>query len=458
MSTLAEAPADAFGRVEELYRSYRGDVYRSLLRDLRNHADAEDATQLVFLSAYRALERGGEPRIPRAWLLTIARNTAHRWRRARVARLEVELPAEQPGHGERTPVDVRDLWDALGTLPHAQRAAFVLHEAAGLSYDEVADRVGISHAAVESAVFRARRTLQSKLTVDGDSLTHDQAVRALPRLAAAKLTRAERESVEAHLHRCARCAAELERLRSGRRRLPRALALLPFPELPRRIAALLGLQGGSGAAAKVAAVAGVVAVGVGGAGGSAPPHSGAAVQPAVAGLLRPVAGTGLGSAPEGGRRPRPATARSSDARALPPAPAAPRRRGAEARVPAPVAHTAAGPAAPAASQPAGASGSGEPDAGAPDPPVPARPPAGEGVVAGTAETATAAVGTVAQTAETVAATGAGALDAGAAALADLTSSAPALPLVDGAPPSPAAAVPAVDLPGGQPPPLADLLG
>ncbi len=59
---------------ERLYRRHVHDVYRYVLAVLRNQADAEDATQATFLSAYRAFQRGEEPLKPRNWLLKIAHN------------------------------------------------------------------------------------------------------------------------------------------------------------------------------------------------------------------------------------------------------------------------------------------------------------------------------------------------------------------------------------------------
>ena len=59
---------------ERLYKRHVHEVYRYVLAVLRNQADAEDATQATFLSAYRAFTRGEEPLKPRNWLLKIAHN------------------------------------------------------------------------------------------------------------------------------------------------------------------------------------------------------------------------------------------------------------------------------------------------------------------------------------------------------------------------------------------------
>jgi hypothetical protein len=55
---------------------------------------------------------------------------------------------------------VRDVLDALGELPFNQRAALVMRELEGRSYAEIADTLGVSTAAVETLIFRARRGMR----------------------------------------------------------------------------------------------------------------------------------------------------------------------------------------------------------------------------------------------------------------------------------------------------------
>src|SRR5215469_2921929 len=59
---------------ERIYRAHVGDVYRYALAVTGNRADAEDVTQTTFMQAFRALERGEQPRKPRNWLITVAHN------------------------------------------------------------------------------------------------------------------------------------------------------------------------------------------------------------------------------------------------------------------------------------------------------------------------------------------------------------------------------------------------
>jgi len=150
---------------ESLYRQYVKDVYHYALALLRNPADAEDVTQTTFLNAYRAYIKGVEVEKPQNWLIKIAHNVA-RTRYARASRRVKEVPLEE--HVELIAVpeedrpDVQGVLDALGRLPFNQRSALVMRELEGRTYAEIADTIGVSVSAVETLIFRARRSLRLK--------------------------------------------------------------------------------------------------------------------------------------------------------------------------------------------------------------------------------------------------------------------------------------------------------
>jgi RNA polymerase sigma factor (sigma-70 family) len=147
---------------EQLYRRYVKDVYHYALALLRNPADAEDVTQTTFLNAYRAFKRGEEIRKPQNWLIKIAHNVA-RSRYSRISRRVREVPLEQHVDQLALPEDdkpnVEEVLIALGRLPFNQRAALIMRELEGRSYTEIADTLGVSVSAVETLIFRARRSL-----------------------------------------------------------------------------------------------------------------------------------------------------------------------------------------------------------------------------------------------------------------------------------------------------------
>lgn len=162
------SPGVAGARLGELYAEHSRLVYgicRMLLRDAN---EAEDATQQVFLAAYRNLLEGTEVRDSSAWLGTIARNAC---RRRATARMREPLPvADEPtlvslGVDEQAMgrEEAAALYAELAALPEKQREALVLRELYGMRYDEVAAALGTSRASVEALLFRGRRRLQRQL-------------------------------------------------------------------------------------------------------------------------------------------------------------------------------------------------------------------------------------------------------------------------------------------------------
>jgi RNA polymerase sigma-70 factor (ECF subfamily) len=152
-----------------LYERHSGSVFGYCLSRLGRREDAEDAVQTTFLQAFRSLRRGVVPLVESAWLIGIARNVCRaRWEAAgRELRLESACDPVELDQGNAAPEGRRDeligLQEALAQLPEQQRDAVLLRDWRGLSYDEVAEQLGVSHAAVETLIFRGRRTLAELL-------------------------------------------------------------------------------------------------------------------------------------------------------------------------------------------------------------------------------------------------------------------------------------------------------
>jgi RNA polymerase sigma factor (sigma-70 family) len=152
-----------------LYERQYPLVLRFCRSKLRSREDAEDAAQTTFFHALGSLRQGTVPTVETAWLLTIARNVClNRWdatrRRSRVevARDPHVLQAVAPGR-EDSDVDLIGLQDALGRLTEPQRRAILLREWQGLSYAEIATELELTESAVETLLFRARRSLAREL-------------------------------------------------------------------------------------------------------------------------------------------------------------------------------------------------------------------------------------------------------------------------------------------------------
>jgi RNA polymerase sigma factor (sigma-70 family) len=160
--SLLGRPADR--SFEQLYRKHARDVYQYALAVLSNPADAEDVTQTTFLNAYRAFQKGERPEKPHNWLIAIAHNVCRmRWRQAGSRPKEVAFDeAPEPVAPEQDRPDLAEVLTALSQLSFNQRAALVMRELEGRSYQEISEVLGVSVSAVEALLFRARRRLQLK--------------------------------------------------------------------------------------------------------------------------------------------------------------------------------------------------------------------------------------------------------------------------------------------------------
>src|SRR5919106_2152877 len=155
--------------VADLFEEHSRRIYAHCLKRLRSREEAEDAVQATYLSACRHLMRGFEPETAQAWLLKVADNECITRLRSssRRARAEsghdVEMIEETIAAPERAPDELFGIEQALATLPEQQRRAILLREWQGLSYREVASELGLTQSAVETLLFRARRSLAQAL-------------------------------------------------------------------------------------------------------------------------------------------------------------------------------------------------------------------------------------------------------------------------------------------------------
>ena len=256
---VTETGLVASREVDDLYRRHGGEVYRYAYAVLGNHADAEDVTQTTFLNAYRSLEQGVRPRKPANWLLTIASNAIkQRFRQERVRPRQVELHdriADTASDDDDDPT-MGELLAALSKIPPQQRQAIVLREFEGRSYAEVAEILGVTTTALETLLFRARRSLAEELE---HQLTCTDAQLAISRAADGRLGRKERRRLRDHLAECPDCA-HFARLQQRHRRALRGLMLVP---IPLSLSVFKGMEGTATAAVVPAAGASVAAVGAG---------------------------------------------------------------------------------------------------------------------------------------------------------------------------------------------------
>src|SRR6188474_1922606 len=222
---VTETSQAASRALDDLYREHGAAVFRYALAVLGNRADAEDVTQTTFLNAYRSLEQGVRPRKPANWLLTIASNAIkQRFRQDQARPRTVELDDRIAGHeADDEGPTVGEVLTALSKIPPQQRQAIVLREFEGRSYGEIADILGVTTSALETLLFRARRSLAEELQ---HHLTCTEAQLAVSRAADGRLGRKERRRLREHLEECPDCSS-FARLQQRHRGALRTLLLVP---------------------------------------------------------------------------------------------------------------------------------------------------------------------------------------------------------------------------------------
>ena len=159
---------DAFA---ELVYLYQDSLYNLCYRMLSEAGEAEDATQVAFLRAYRNLSRYDKARSFKTWLMSIASNHCiDRLRKRRMTLVSLDdeptaaalalsssdpLPEQATLQGERN----KQIQNLLQHLDHDYRLAVILRYWYDYSYAEIAKEMNTTESAVKSRLFRARRRL-----------------------------------------------------------------------------------------------------------------------------------------------------------------------------------------------------------------------------------------------------------------------------------------------------------
>jgi RNA polymerase sigma-70 factor, ECF subfamily len=157
---------------EDIVRTHSARVYRLAYRLTGNRHDAEDLTQEVFVRVFRSLS-SYTPGTFEGWLHRITTNlfldTARRRQRIRFEGLGDEMAHRLAG-SEPTPAQAfddshldGDVQAALKALPPEYRAAVVLCDIEGFSYEEIAATLGVKLGTVRSRIHRGRAQLRAAL-------------------------------------------------------------------------------------------------------------------------------------------------------------------------------------------------------------------------------------------------------------------------------------------------------
>jgi RNA polymerase sigma-70 factor, ECF subfamily len=160
-----------------IVRRYEGQCTRYADRLLRDRAEAEDAVQETFISAYDALGRYSEQSRFRTWLFTILinqcrRRAQQRSRRERFAITDETALLEAPDDGTVAQLERDEQMEhvraGLARLEPLLREAFLLRHVEGFEYEEMRVMTGAGVSALKMRVKRACDALRAHLEVVHD--------------------------------------------------------------------------------------------------------------------------------------------------------------------------------------------------------------------------------------------------------------------------------------------------
>jgi RNA polymerase sigma-70 factor, ECF subfamily len=165
--------AEALG---EIYRLYVRRVFGLCRYMLDSRESAEDATSEVFLKLRRSIESYDRSIPFPRWLLRLAGNQCidalRRRKRGRQVIVEVEegVAVIEAASSEPSPLGAllsteerAQVRDAIAHLPENHRVPLVLRYYGELSYDEIAQQLGLQRNYVAALIFRAKQELRRKL-------------------------------------------------------------------------------------------------------------------------------------------------------------------------------------------------------------------------------------------------------------------------------------------------------
>jgi RNA polymerase sigma-70 factor (ECF subfamily) len=171
LEVIREVLDGAQDRFAVLVRRYNNAVFRACRAILRDEGDAEDAVQLTWVNAFRALAGFRGDSSFRTWVTRIAVHEASARLRRRPRSIAQTLESAPPIATSVSPEDDaiseelgRLLEREIDTLPEGLRTVLVLRDVIELDTAETAECIGIAEEAVRVRLHRARQTLAKRFS------------------------------------------------------------------------------------------------------------------------------------------------------------------------------------------------------------------------------------------------------------------------------------------------------
>lgn len=152
---------------EILVNRWEQRILKFVIRNLRNFHEAEDVTQEVFISVYKARSQFSNKSSFKNWLYKIASNASInslRKRKHSVAQLNEESAVLEDTQNQFIEDEKsKAIAQIISHLPELQRNCLLLHRFEGFSYEEISETLDLTLPSVKSNIHRAYETLKSLL-------------------------------------------------------------------------------------------------------------------------------------------------------------------------------------------------------------------------------------------------------------------------------------------------------
>ena len=163
---LLRRSADGDGRAfGQLVDRHADRLYRLAVSLVGSRSDAEDVVQEALAGAYRSAAKFRGSSSVKTWLSRILATQAALWWRERKGRRDGPAEVEPSVVGGQSGVSAKmDLHAALDGMSAEHRQVLVLRELDGMSYEQMAESLGVPRGTVESRLHRARAELRKRLS------------------------------------------------------------------------------------------------------------------------------------------------------------------------------------------------------------------------------------------------------------------------------------------------------
>lgn len=172
---LGDGDEQAFA---EVYDRYSPRIFGSILKLVKDRNVAEDLLQDVFVKVWHKRAEIDPARSFTSFLFTVARNQVYNYMRR--ASLEVQVAAYITAQTSESYQHVEEqvhysesekaIWEAIDRLPSRRKLVYIRCKIEGRSYDEVAEELGVTVAAVNAHIVKATKAIKAHLRLNDSAI------------------------------------------------------------------------------------------------------------------------------------------------------------------------------------------------------------------------------------------------------------------------------------------------